>query len=232
MTTLLLDFFGTLVEYSPSRTEQGFRRSHALLGRFGVTLSYEQFLLAWARTFASFDERSEVDDREFSMVDVASAFLDAVLDREVLPAEVELLIAAYLREWNGGVHYPAGVVDLVRRLAGDHRLAVVTNTHHASLVPEHLAAMGLAGCFDTVITSVEVGWRKPHPAIYERALSTLGIGAADAVFVGDSYQPDYLGPQAAGIRALLIDPEHLAPVPDGGRLFSILDLPERLLTLR
>ena len=54
-----------------------------------------------------------------------------------------------------------------------HRLAVVTNTHHPTLVPDHLDAMGLSPHIDAVITSVEVGWRKPHPAIYEAVLGAM-----------------------------------------------------------
>jgi hypothetical protein len=35
---------------------------------------------------------------------------------------------------------------------------------------------------------------------------TLGIGPGDAVFAGDSYRPDYLGPVQAGMPSFLIDP--------------------------
>ena len=73
MTVLLFDFFGTLVDYSPSRTAQGFRRSHALVPH----LPYEEFLGAVDTTFAAFDRRSDLDDSEFSMYEVAAAPADA-----------------------------------------------------------------------------------------------------------------------------------------------------------
>ena len=37
ITHVLLDFFGTLANYSPSRTEQGYHRTHALARSLGVT---------------------------------------------------------------------------------------------------------------------------------------------------------------------------------------------------
>ncbi len=39
MTVVFFDFFGTLVDYSPSRTEQGYHRTHASLDELGVDLA-------------------------------------------------------------------------------------------------------------------------------------------------------------------------------------------------
>jgi putative hydrolase of the HAD superfamily len=228
VTHVLLDFFGTLVGYSPSRTEQGYHASHALVRSMGARIGYQDFLQAWAAESALFDERSAADDSEFSMDEVAAAFLARILGRHPDPAETAALVAAYLSEWNTTVVYPPGVTELVAALADRFRLAVVTNTHQADLVPGHLSAMGIAHHFDTVVTSVEVGWRKPHPAIYATALQRLGITAGSAVFAGDSYAADYAGPTAAGLAAFLIDPGGTQDVPPDRRLHSLHELPARL----
>jgi len=41
---ILFDMFGTLVDYNPIRTEQGFHATHALLRAHGIEVSYETFL--------------------------------------------------------------------------------------------------------------------------------------------------------------------------------------------
>src|SRR5215211_5303072 len=153
-THVLFDFFGTLVDYSASRTEQGFERSHDLLRSFGANLTYEDFLATWSQTSAKFDRLSDQDDHEFSMIDVGTAFFTDALGHEPALADVEAFVAQYVTEWNTGVRYPAGITELVHKLAGEYRLAVVTNTHQANVVPDHLAAMGLLSSFDAVITSV------------------------------------------------------------------------------
>ncbi|MEQ4305152.1 HAD family hydrolase [Plantactinospora sp. B6F1] len=229
-THILFDFFGTLVDYSASRTEQGYPGSHALLRGLGADLGYADFLAAWSAAFADFDRRSAEDDSEFSMTEVGTAFLTDLLGPPPAADDVEAFTREYVREWNTGVRYLPGVPDLVRDLHRDYRLAVVTNTHQPDLVPGHLAAMGLADYFDAVVTSVELGWCKPHPRIYAATLDILGIDAGAAVFVGDTYRPDFVGPERAGIPAYLIDPERRAPVPAARRLDSILDLPARLRT--
>lgn len=227
-THVLFDFFGTLVDYSPSRTEQGFGRSHDVLRGLGARLGYDEFLSTWSRVCAEFDVSSDADDHEYSMTEVATGFLRGALGREPGLAEADEFVSAYLAEWNTGVGYPPGIGELVAGLAARYRLAVVTNTHEPDLVPGHLAAMGLTSLFDAVVTSVEVGWRKPHPKIYRAALDRLGVGPSSAVFVGDTFRADFDGPRRAGIRAYLIDPARREPVPDDQRLSSIFELPSRL----
>jgi putative hydrolase of the HAD superfamily len=230
VTHVLLDFFGTLVRYSPSRTEQGYHASHALAASMGATIDYQDFLQAWAAESALFDERSAVDDSEFSMEELGAAFLSRILRRDPAPAETAAFVDEYVREWNTAVVYPPGVAELVAALANRFRLAVVTNTHKADLVPGHLSAMGIAHHFDAVVTSVEVGWRKPHPAIYAEALLRLGATAGNVVFAGDSYAADYLGPAAAGLTAFLIDPGEQHTIPPERRLRSLHDLAVHLGT--
>ncbi|MFC7642797.1 HAD family hydrolase [Streptosporangium lutulentum] len=150
---------------------------------------------------------------------------------QAAPAEVEEFVSRYIREWNTGVRYLPGLADLIEELSAEYRLAVVTNTHQPTLVPDHLETMGVLSSFDAVITSVEVGWRKPHPKIYAAALDALGVQASSAVFVGDTHVPDYEGPERAGMTAFLIDPHHRVAVPETRRLASVFDLPRRLREL-
>lgn len=225
---VLLDFFGTLVDYSPSRTDQGYHASYALTRSMGASVEYEEFLTEWVAVSTHLDDRSAADDSEFSMDEAATMFLARLLGRASSADEVGEFVELYVSEWNTGVVYPAAVIGVVESLAERFRLAVVTNTHKADLVPCHLAAMRIAGYFETVVTSVEVGRRKPHPAIFHEALRRLGVAAGSAVFVGDTYLPDYVGPEAVGITAFLIDPRREHDVPAKRRLRSLEDLVTRL----
>ncbi|MGW9503939.1 HAD family hydrolase [Streptomyces albidoflavus] len=60
----------------------------------------------------------------------------------------------------------------------------------------HLEAMGVRQLFDTIVTSFEAGWRKSHPAVYRAASRELGADPGAALFVGDTYRADPLGPPA------------------------------------
>ncbi len=60
---------------------------------------------------------------------------------------------------------------------------------------------------DAIVDSRTHGRVKPHPAIFQAALEALGVGAAEAVMVGDSLEEDVEGARALGMRAILIDRE-------------------------
>src|SRR5207302_9658446 len=83
-------------------------------------------------------------------------------------------------------------------------LGIVSNAaYRTRLMKQQLAGLGLAGCFDAVTFSSEVGVRTPHPAIYADALSKLAADPSRTIFVGDRVREDVQGPQAQGMRAVL-----------------------------
>ena len=228
MTThLFFDFFGTLVDYSASRTEQGFDRSFALLRESGTALAYEDFLEQWSGVSAEFDAEAARTLREFSMVELSRAFLRRALPSAPPDALVGRFAETYVEEWNKGVFPIAGVPELISRLAGRFRLAVITNTHDPSLVPAHLARIGIADHFERVVTSIEHGFRKPHRAIFDHALLEMGASRDGSIHIGDDLEADYRGALGAGLRPLLVDPARAAPVPDAARIASVLDLEAR-----
>jgi len=71
------------------------------------------------------------------------------------------------------------------------------------LLHEDLARMGLAERLDAAVFSSEVGMRKPHPAIFEEVLSRLGVGAGEALFVGDRRYEDMRGAKELGMTTVL-----------------------------
>jgi putative hydrolase of the HAD superfamily len=70
------------------------------------------------------------------------------------------------------------------------------------LLRADLERQGLAPLLDAVVFSSEVGKRKPHPAIYEAALSELSIAPERALFVGDRLVEDVRGPAELGMTTV------------------------------
>src|SRR5712692_10013402 len=93
---------------------------------------------------------------------------------------------------------------VVRDLARDHRLALVTNGA-PDVQREKLSHTALAPSFDVTTISAEIGFGKPDPRIFELALAALDVAPEDAVMVGDSLARDVAGAHAAGLRAIWID---------------------------
>ena len=109
----------------------------------------------------------------------------------------------------------ASVLESLRDLG--LKTAIVSNTPWGSPASEwrqELARHGLLGRVDATVFCVDVGWRKPHPAPFERALTLLDVIAGEALFVGDDHRWDVLGARNAGMRSVLLGPHPTNLLPD------------------
>jgi HAD superfamily hydrolase (TIGR01509 family) len=87
------------------------------------------------------------------------------------------------------------------------KTAIVSNTPWGSsghTWRSELARHGLLTAVDAVVFCTDVGWRKPHPSPFRRALDILGVQAKEAVFVGDDPVWDVEGANGAGVRPILL----------------------------
>ena len=83
------------------------------------------------------------------------------------------------------------------------RLGVISNFD--SRLFGLLDGLGIVRFFDPTVISTRAGAAKPDPAIFSHALARHGLIPERAVHVGDSYEMDVLGAQAAGLQPILID---------------------------
>ncbi len=100
-------------------------------------------------------------------------------------------------------------------------LSVVCVSNWDFALGDVLERVGLADCFDGVVTSAGAGARKPDPAIFEAALALADCTVAEAIHIGDS-DADVDGAAAAGIEALRIDRD------GGGDIASLAEIVQHL----
>ena len=80
---------------------------------------------------------------------------------------------------------------------------------------------------DSAVTSLDVGRYKPHPAMFERALTDLHIAGPDAVMVGNSREADIAPAKRLGMRAVLVRSREASwseVLPDA-EVAEMIDLP-------
>ena len=93
--------------------------------------------------------------------------------------------------------------------------------------------LGLSDAIDGYVTSHSTGWRKPHPAMFRRALELAGCGPGEALMVGDRLRADIWGARQVGLRTVWRIPKSGVPqsevdvVPDV-TVDELTELPERI----
>jgi putative hydrolase of the HAD superfamily len=224
--TILFDFFGTLVKYSASRTIQEFSMTHEYVTKNIVSLEYLSFLEIWDKSFSYLEQQSRVSQLEFSMKDVVSEFSNRVGTPDLSESAKTELIDLFMNEWSSDICPFANLENLLDSLSSEYRLGIVSNTHQTGFVPELLTRFAISDYIDEVITSIDHGRPKPHESIYTAALSALGANAENTVFIGDSYEHDYLGPRQLGMHSILIAAEPPKEVPIEHVVSEINDIKE------
>ena len=83
-------------------------------------------------------------------------------------------------------------------------VVLVTNTLYRGdeEVIEDWRRFGLGDAIHGVVSSHTAGWRKPHPAIFERALEVAAAKPGEAFHVGDNLVADVWGAKQLGLRAV------------------------------
>lgn len=140
---------------------------------------------------------------------------------EVNDGELERFLEAEHEAWEPARLLASTTHALLESLrAHGLKLGLVSNAlDPPGLLHRDLARFGVAERLDFAVFSSEIGWRKPHPAIFERALTELGVEAAATLFVGDTLATDVAGAQALGMHTcqalwFRADEDAGAPEPD------------------
>lgn len=142
----------------------------------------------------------ELDDH--GLGDKRAAYAQVVSEFDLPPGFGPLLFNHFVTTYASFFDpFPDAIATLRWLRAQGLKLGVITNgtidAQEAKIV-----GLGLAPLMDVVLISEREGVRKPEAAIFERALTRLGVDAASAWFVGDHPDADIRGAKEAGLTAI------------------------------
>jgi putative hydrolase of the HAD superfamily len=194
---VLLDALGTLVRLEPPAP-----RLREQLRAYGLEVSGEATERAFAAEIAYYLEHHG-EGRDPAALAVLRDRCAAVLAREL---GLERAEPGVVRQAMLGSLEFTPFEEVPEALAGlrERGLRLVVASNWDCSLPEVLERAGLSSLVDGVVSSAVAGAPKPHPAVFREALRVAGVGAAEAVHVGDSERNDIEGARAAGVRALLV----------------------------
>lgn len=193
---LLFDADETLFDFT--RSMRGALR--AALTRFGLPCDAGTLGLYAAVNRAHWDryERGEITKAELRHGRFA-VFLAELRARTgaAAPCGADELDSAYLEELARRPYLIEGARELCGELHGHYRMAIVTNGVSA-MQRARIERSSIAGLFEHVFVSEELGAQKPEPAFFDAVFRAYpDLPRARALVIGDSLTADIAG----GVRA-------------------------------
>jgi putative hydrolase of the HAD superfamily len=182
------------------------------------------------RVIEYYDERDQslFETTYFSVVrDMLSERGFSQVTDAVIRSSLDALFAVTQENW---ALEEDSLLTLKMLEAAGYRLGIISNAGDNRDVFQLVERFGIEPFFDFVLTSAACSYRKPHPRIFELALSHWNIPPQDVVMVGDTLEADILGAHNAGLYGIwitrragqksLIQPDLSVP--------TLLDIPRHL----
>ena len=179
LKAILSDAGGILFDDSHTKT-----REYNYLSRF-MRVSYRDFMAS----FYPFKEKTQVRPG-YTRDDAFSDYL-ALIGREDLLSGFKEYAADYSNRYYGdpSALLRPGVKDSLRLLKSKGvKFVVLTDSSQGSAeYGKFLERCGIAGDISDIISSKDLGVKKPHPDFFRYALERHGLDVKDAAFVGHDH---------------------------------------------
>jgi putative hydrolase of the HAD superfamily len=210
----------TLIYPGPRFQASGY---HEFCSRHGIAVDLSAFDRAVAEAASGLDSGDDIYDVQL-YVDYTKRIIEGMGGRG--PA-LDAAAREIYDEWAACQHFTMydDVPEVLRLLhASGLKIGLISNSHRC--LASFQTHFDLQGLFAATVSSVEHGYMKPHPSIFEAALRAARVEAAEAVMVGDSLTHDIDGAMRLGMRGVLV--ARSGPVtapPDVQVIQSLRELP-------
>ena len=197
------DLFNTLITVRPDALTAALERLTGSLGANDIAVDIGTFSRDHRRAAFRFIKATRRDGRETHNRYWISAALKEQ-GYEVSPEDPRLAEAvdAYFSAFFDFSTLIPGTKAMLASLKQSYPLGLLSNFTHAPAAKTLLDNLGLSTFFDLILISGEVGYRKPHPFIFERLSAGLGFSPEQIAYIGDDPEPDVEGAINAGLQPI------------------------------
>jgi putative hydrolase of the HAD superfamily len=240
LKAILFDMGSTLLEFENSTWD--------VLRRLSAETGYE-FLKEKNLSLPDFEEFSETLSAEFvkARSEIEQSFKELKFEKVISDFFTKLNLST-----SDGIYgsflevYYKPVTDQVTLIDGaegvlkyfkDQKLKIglISNT----IFPDkfhlrELKRFGLYPYLDVHFFSSTVGFRKPHPRMFQLTLEKLQVDPCQAVFIGDRLEEDVGGAQKVGMKGILKyhqGRDYTLPITPDAQVRELKDLPEAVFEL-
>ncbi len=171
------------------------------------------------------EARSISTEAKFTGAMAAEVLITKCLERQGLPVDpdtVKRIRRAMAIPVSDRMKPLPGAIDLLAEIhALGMRAVIASNTYwrDAESYWDDFRLLGMADHVDAVVTSVDAGHLKPHPAVFEMAMRWAGAPPDRCVVIGNREENDIEPALALGMWTILVHPDD--PKPDSSRAHAV-----------
>jgi FMN phosphatase YigB (HAD superfamily) len=200
---IFFDLHGTLLlsDDLSAAWEDWINAFHNCMGRNGLRMARIEFV----QHLKDFFMKPQLNfiDESFTSFERRVKNLGNKLGLKLDQGTIRGIVDEVISVWHRDMYLDSDTHNVLQGLRSRFRLALITNWDHTPRIYKLLSEFGLAGYFDEVIISDEVGVAEPEARIFEIAMNRMGLIPVEVVHVGDDLV-DIEGSINAGIYPIQI----------------------------
>lgn len=225
-TTLIFDAFDTVVHINRAQlpiyqvngqtVHTTARAVHSTYERHFGNIEFDAFYRAFIDSYEEVEQAREAELKEIASQERFRTMLRLLgqdagnADRRVL----DELTLSHMDQLQQVFEVRPETLGFLEWAASRFRRAMISNFDYAPALYAVLERYAIRSAFETITVSVEVGWRKPHPIIFERTFSQMKIQPWEALYIGDQLFLDVFGSLRVGMDVVWLQTGREAWTPD------------------
>jgi putative hydrolase of the HAD superfamily len=210
------DLFHTLITVEPDTLLKAHANLFQSLSESGFDIEADQFRQAHHEAAVTFVEESRKSGREtHNRFWISAALKSHKFSVNPEDSRVTKAVEAYFSAFYEGCYLIPGTTEMLGALKGTYRLGLLSNFTHGPAARTIIDHLRLTPFFETILISGELGYRKPHPFVFEQLTEKLDTEKRHILYVGDDPEPDIQGALDAGLQPVWSTyvQDHKLPMP-------------------
>lgn len=211
------DLFNTLITMEPVALKDALTRLTGSLKESGFAIEHGPFVQAHSEAVLDFLEQTKRDGKESHNRFWISAAL-AKLGHSIDPDDPHISVAVerYFSAFIQHATIIPGTTEMLSTLSGSYRLGLLSNFTHPPAAMSLITQLELEPFFEVILISGDLGYRKPHPSVFEELVAQLEVQEKEIAFVGDDPDADIAGALRSGLKPIwttYVRDNNISPAP-------------------
>lgn len=202
---VIFDFIGTLAIVKDYDLEMSKRKLYKAIVNSGFNIGQKEFLNAYTEAHEKYriiryEQLTEVTNAVW----ISEALQNLGYEAAEEDPRIKIAVNIFFEDYLNSLRLRPCAKKLLEKVAENCKLGLISNFTYAPIIYAGLRKLDINKFFNAVLVSEDVGWRKPHPKIFEECLNRLHARAERTIFVGDSPSEDIKGAKMVGIKTIFI----------------------------
>ena len=173
--------------------------------RFGYPINQDILNNEYTEALRQYYIDRDIDNIEHSPTKLLNEVLKTHHEIKLQPQELQQALDIFYDHTGSHWMLDKEAIPMLQQLKDEgYHLGLISNASYSRDVRKQLEKNNLTPFFEQILISADIGYRKPHAIIFQKALDFFIVEPSQAVMIGDTLNADIIGSRRMGMKNIWI----------------------------